>query len=405
MNLEMRALAGILIITSGSFLAWLAWGRESFAGFAERPVIRLAQSAKPNSHEKIEVIGLHPGDLAKLKNANMSDSEWAALLAVHTDAGALEDAPAMLGSYESDSNAIRFTPRFPLVAGLNYQVRFNLALFKEKSGHQSDATSPTVIESTITFPKNPTQATKVAQIYPSADALPANQLKLYFYFSAPMSVGEAYDHIRLLNEAGRDVPLAFLRIDQELWDESRQRFTLLFDPGRVKRGLRSNLEDGAPLEAGKRYRLLIDRNWRDGEGNLLAADFEKAFSVVAPDRKSPSPQSWRIVAPIAGTTDPLMLTFDEPLDFALIYKMIEVLEAGGRPIIGRLEITGGEKQWRFTPSVPWQPGEYQIRPDSRLEDRAGNNLRRLYDVDLQAAATGPKLSTLRFAVSSKTNQP
>lgn len=311
----------------------------------------------------------------------------------------------MLGTCEVNGETIQFTPRFPLVAGLNYRVRFNLTLFKEKSGHRSVVSSPAVIESTISLPKIASSSTKVAQVYPSAAALPANQLKLYLYFSAPMSTGEAYDHLRLLDETGREVPRAFLRIDQELWDESRKRFTLLFDPGRVKRGLRSNLEEGAPLEAGKQYRLVIDRNWRDGEGNLLEADFGKSFRVVASDRKSPSPQNWQITAPVAGTTEPLKLSFDEPLDFVLLEQMIEVLDAAGRPVSGRIEIAGGEMQWRFTPYAPWQLGEYQIRPDSRLEDRAGNNLRRLYDVDLQAPAASLESNTLRFNVLPKNNQP
>ena len=51
---------------------------------------------------------------------------------------------------------------------------------------------------------------------------------------------------------------AFLALDQELWDPVRRRITLLFDPGRVKRGVRTNLESGAPLVAGRRYRLVID---------------------------------------------------------------------------------------------------------------------------------------------------
>lgn len=406
MNFKMRAMAGILIITSGSFLAWLAWGRESFAGFADKPVIRLIQSAQPNSREQVIVTGLHPNDLAKLNKAKLSNSDWATMLAVHTDSGNSQDTPAMLGTYDADGEAIHFTPRFPLVAGLNYQVRFNLTLFREKSGYQTDAASPIVIETVISVPKPAASATtKVMQVYPTADVLPANQLKLYVYFSAPMSVGEAYDHIQLLDEAGREKPRAFLRIDQELWDESRQRFTLLFDPGRVKRGLRSNLEDGAPLQTGKKYRLVIDRNWRDGEGNLLAADFEKFFSVSAADRKSPSPQSWQITTPSAGTAEPLKLLFDEPLDFALSEQMIEVLDASGHPVAGRVEISEGETQWCFMPNGPWQPGEYQIRPDSRLEDRAGNNLRRLYDVDLHASMSREELTTLRFVVLPTSNQP
>src|SRR5262245_35033539 len=117
----MRVLTGILLITSGSFLAWLAWGRESFAGFAEQPVIRLIQSTQPNSREQIEVTGLHPNDLSKLKKVGLSDSDWAAMLAVHIGFEASQDSPPMLGIYEADSKAIRFTPRFPFVTGLNYQ--------------------------------------------------------------------------------------------------------------------------------------------------------------------------------------------------------------------------------------------------------------------------------------------
>ena len=73
-----------------------------------------------------------------------------------------------------------------------------------------------------------------------------------------MSFGDAYRHIRLLDEAGREVPRAFLQTAHELWDARRQRFTLILDPGRIKRGLRSNVEVGAPLREGGRYRL-VDR--------------------------------------------------------------------------------------------------------------------------------------------------
>src|SRR6185436_15583273 len=92
-------------------------------------------------------------------------------------------------------------------------------------------------ETRLTVPGKTTPPTVVAQVYPTADALPANQLKFYLDFSAPMSFGDAYRHIRLLDEEGRDVPRAFLQTAHELWDARRQRFTLILDPGRIKRGL------------------------------------------------------------------------------------------------------------------------------------------------------------------------
>ena len=94
------------------------------------------------------------------------------------------------------------------------------------------------IEAGFDVPKAaPRAATRIEQVYPSTDTLPANTLKLYIYFSAPMRRGEAWQHIRLLDEHGAPVELPFLEIDQELWDPTNTRLTVLFDPGRIKRGL------------------------------------------------------------------------------------------------------------------------------------------------------------------------
>ena len=191
--------------------------------------------------------------------------------AVHS--GAVTEPP-MLGRFEVRGDSIAFHPRFPLVPGLRYTVRF------EDGGKTHEAT--VMLAKTTSTP-----ATVVSQIYPTSDELPANQLKFYLYFSAPMSFGDAYRHIRLLDEDGREVQRAFLQTAHELWDADRQRFTLILDPGRIKRGLRSNVEDGAPLRAGHRYRLAIDADWRDGEGLVLREPYEKPFRVVDADRIAP----------------------------------------------------------------------------------------------------------------------
>jgi hypothetical protein len=102
--------------------------------------------------------------------------------------------------------------------------------------------------------------TRVEHVYPSAGELPENQLKLYVFFSAPMRRGEAWQRVHLLDSDGKPVELAFLEIDQELWDRDHTRLTILFDPGRIKRGLLPLAESGKILEAGKRYTLAIDRD-------------------------------------------------------------------------------------------------------------------------------------------------
>ncbi len=136
------------------------------------------------------------------------------------------DVPPVLGSIEIKEKSLVFEPRFPLQAGIEYQVRVRESLQAEWFS-----------QSLIIAKKKQKPSTTVAQVYPTASTLPQNLLKFYIYFSAPMSQGEAYEHIELLGSDGKPVRLPFLEIAEELWDRDGQRLTLLLDPGRVKRGL------------------------------------------------------------------------------------------------------------------------------------------------------------------------
>src|SRR5262249_20228739 len=156
--------------------------------------------------------------------------------------------------------------RFPLEPGVRYRAVFGPA---DRPGER--------IETIVSLPRRPTVPTTVIHVYPSASRLPENQLKFYLHFSAPMSRGEAYQHIRLLDAKGKPIDLPFLELDQELWDAEGQRFTLFFDPGRIKRGLKPREEVGPALEEGKRYTLVIDRAWSDAEGNPLKETHRKTF--------------------------------------------------------------------------------------------------------------------------------
>ena len=286
----------------------------------------------------------------------------------------------MLGRVEVREDGLAFHPRFPLVPGLTYRVRVN------------------DFESSVVVPKAATAATThVAQVYPTASELPANQLKFYLDFSAPMSTGDVYRHIHLLDEAGHEVQRAFLQTAHELWDTRRQRFTLILDPGRIKRGLRANVEAGAPLREGGRYSLVIDPDWRDGDGNPLRERYSKSFAVIAADRAMPDHRKWRVTAPAAGSTEPLRITFDEPLDRALLDDLLLVRDARGEPIAGAIDVSSSETEWLFRPQQPWPAGAYAIQIDPRLEDRAGNNLRRLFDEEVTATRASSDVIELRFS--------
>src|SRR4029077_16843257 len=110
-----------------------------------------------------------------------------------------------------------------------------------------DLAEAKVVTLEITVPESAAgKPTEVTHVYPTATALPENQLKFYIHFSAPMGRGEAYEHVHLLDAKGRRDDLPFLELAEELWDASGKRLTLLIDPGRIKRGLKPR-EDLGPV--------------------------------------------------------------------------------------------------------------------------------------------------------------
>lgn len=347
--------------------------------------VLLSRHVCPDAHPRI-VLDETSGtiEVQGLRNASAIDaSAWPALLHVHAS-GDESDVPPVAGAYDVTRETVRFRPRFPLVRGLSYQVRFEHAKYLERTGDARVAAP--AIETTFILPgARRSPGTVVTAVYPSGDALPENQLKFYVSFSAPMTAGEARKHIHLLDDEGREVPRVFLWLEEELWDRSRRTLTLILDPGRVKRGLRANVEDGAPLHAGRSYRLVIDASLPDGNGTPLRAAFTKAFRVVDADRQTPDPSDWQLSTPSAGTTDPLELRFDEPLDYALLHEMIAIRNAAGTAVPGTMRVREGERVWQFHPAQPWRTSRHFVHVRAEIEDRSGNGVGRLFEVDLREA--------------------
>jgi hypothetical protein len=230
--------------------------------------------------------------------------------------------------------------------------------------------------------RDTTPITRVAHVYPSADVLPSNQLRLYIYFSAPMSRGEAAQHMHILDENGKVLQgtEAVLLRGEELWDPGFQRLTMTFDPGRIKRDLTSNRTMGPPIAEGKRYTLVIDRDWPDARGVPLVEGFRKEYRGGPAQRTPPDPRQWRVAAPNSGGSSPLVVDFPVPMNYPLLQRMIRVVDAKG-DIAGRIDVQRLETQWRFTPRDPWKAGAYQLIVDSGIEDLAGNHIGQPFDID------------------------
>jgi hypothetical protein len=273
-------------------------------------------------------------------------------------AGEQRETP-MAGRTSWRGKVLVFEPRFALLPGTTYT-----------------AVCGSISASFRLPPPAPTPPTRVLQIYPSADTLPVNLLKFYLHFSAPMSRGDSYPHIRLLRADSSAVELPFLELAEELWNPELTRLTLLFDPGRIKRGVKPLEDIGGALEIGGRYTLELSPRWLDGKGQPLASVYRKRFLVAVADRTPIQPSLWRLLPPPHATREPLTVLFNEPLDHALAQRLLTV---EGMP--GTVALDQDERRWRFTPQKPWQRRRYVLAVSPLLEDLAGNNIGKAFDVD------------------------
>ena len=360
-----------------------AAARATGSGSVPRP-LELRVVGADSAPRAVEVRGVGQAALRRLAGIEPDDRAWSAALSLRVEGNSVAGVDAMppvLSRYEVAGGHIRLTPRFPLTPGVAYRVRLDPAALARLAGGNGGEEGEAHERRFVVPARTVARTTRVLGLYPSVARVPANLLRWYVELSAPMEVGGALEHVRLLDASGREVAGAFLRLDEELWDPERRRLTILFDPGRVKRGIRTNLESGAPLVDGRRYRLVVDGEWRDGRGAGLASGYEMQFEVGGADRRSPDPRRWRITPPTAGSREPLRVAFGESLDHALVARTIAVVDGEGKPLAGRGVPAEGDSLWSFVPRLPWDGGEHRLSVHPSLEDLAGNSLARPFDAD------------------------
>ena len=275
------------------------------------------------------------------------------------------------GAVEVIAGAAYFVPQFPFEPGVNYFAQFvstdGEPLATNIMGLEKESRSP---------------AAEVVAVFPSADTLPENLLKFYLHFSEPMRQGGVYEFIELVDDKGRKADVPFLEVAEELWDSSGQRLTLFIDPGRVKREVKPLEDLGPTMAAGGNYTLRIDKHWPDARGVPLKRGFEKRFRVGLPDRKQPEVKSWKLTIPKAGTRSPLVVHLGEPLDRALLERLLWVEDSDGDRVAGEVSITDDETRWLFAVEGSWADGDYRLVADEWLEDLAGNRIGRPFEVDI-----------------------
>ncbi len=401
--------AGVAASTAVLALASACSGTSSQASSGAPtllPQIHLNEASASAFAGTVDLTGLPTGDLSALRSSSFTQNEWIALLRISVEGSAdeMRERPAVLGTYAVLADRVRFTPLFPFDAGRPYRVVFNPSVLAPRRG--DDATAPwrsQSLEATVRadagdagdagdiVERQPT--TRIVRAYPTADEIPENQLRMYVQFSAPMAFKSGTEHVRLLDAAGTVVEGAFLPLDVGLWNADRTRYTLLFDPVRVKSGISPNETSGRAIAKGRSYTLVVDREWRDGRGAPLMEPFRRDLRVVAPVDHAIDPNEWKVVRPPPSTRDPLRVVFPRPMDYALLQRALIVLGPRGETVEGSVDVEAGETQWIFRPDEPWHAGDYRLTALSALEDPAGNRIGRPFEVPTEDASRYSKTAS------------
>lgn len=294
---------------------------------------------------------------------SLSQNQFKDLLKVYV--GNDESKPSILGNYLVENDKVYFQPKFGFRENIGY-----LAVFKKEKFN-------------FEIPSENKSKTEITAIYPSLDSLPANLLKFYLYFSEPMGEENFYSLIQLFNEQGDTVQNAIVELMPALWSDDKKRLTIWMNPGRIKRELGPNEEQGPPLEVGKTYTLHISKKLRDKSSNELVNSYKKSFYVLPADRIKPDIEKWKIIKPEPGTTEPFQIQLNEAFDAVLLKDAITFLNSADEEIEGELAISDKERICVFKPKMPLKMGKVTIKVKGILEDLAGNNLNRLFDTDIK----------------------
>ncbi len=294
----------------------------------------------------------------------LSTEERDLKLTVSVDTKDTEKSIPILGVWKFEKEAAIFEPRFPFETGIRYRIRLDK------------------IDLAFELPAKKVVPAIVTAIYPTSNKLPENLLRLYIHFDRPMKPGNAFENLKLLDGDGKLIEKPFLELNEELWSPDAKRFTLFLDPGRVKQELRPREELGPVLEAGRKYTLVIGKEWKTADGSTLKAESRKEFTTVVANDLALDEKSWKLTSPAPKTYQPIVIQFDRSLDRALLERVIAIEDGAGKAIEGEIKIGVEETNWSFVPKQPWIAGKFTIVIRDVLEDVCGNRLGMAFETHL-----------------------
>jgi len=167
----------------------------------------------------------------------------------------------MLGETTADGDRLSFVPRFPPVAGQSYIAVCGKSIAE------------------FAIPEAAMQNVQLDCFPPSGSIIPENILRFTVKFPKPMKRGDVLKHISLNDSEGKAIVAPFHETSELLWSKDGKRLTLLIDPGRIKSGVKPNVDLGPVLKEGSSVELAISNDWEDENGATRPESFRAKFRV------------------------------------------------------------------------------------------------------------------------------
>ena len=235
-----------------------------------------------------------------------------------------------------------------------------------------------------------TAATEVADIRPTAAEVPCNLLRLYVWFSAPMSEGYAAGNVRLAGDGGPRSPEPCCPASMSCGTPPVAGSPSCWTPPASSAAW---LATGRPVT---RCDLASHSGWSSTAGSVMRkdspceADAQRRYEVGGEERRHVDPASWLLTVPPAGTSEPVQVAFGRPLDHGLLARCLHVAGPGGEltPRHRCRSAPGNSMAAGAPPGLG--TGSRQLIVDPVLEDLAGNSVSRVFDRDLTRPKDEPR---------------
>ncbi len=340
------------------------------------------QSAK---YGEVKTTQLTPQIIERIENLSLNKKQWASLFHLKTQ----PTNPPVIGDYDIIEGQIVFIPRFLPDPSLAYIVSFSFETLNKLLGKE---VGNGTFKETVTFTAPSSTNPNILSLSPEQDELPQNILRIYIHFSSPMSFQNPYDFISIIDQEGKEVFEPFVIVPQGLWNIDRTRLTLLFHPGRIKRGVGPNMTEGDILHVGDTYQLKISNKWKGSNGKRLKEAFTKTFTVGDAINEKIDYKNWKL----ATDKGRLTIKTKHPLDQALAKRMLLIRAKDGTLLNSYVEFNNSYKI-----TVCWkkhQGKELELVIDPRLEDVCGNTPLNAFDYESGNKALPNTLISRTFTV-------